>query len=218
MPASLAGGGIMMGSDSSRFSNSSVTSGLLGGLSKEAMGSPEQTDEGDAGDLQAYVKLMTEHQGNLRAFIVSLMPGSPDIADVLQETNAALWQKRGKFDSGTNFTAWAFQIARYEVYRQRDRTKRLGRLGFSDKIMEMIAEMDPPEEPENELLVALEGCLGKLTDTQRELVYQRYTPGNSLEQHASETGRSAGSLRIALLRIREMLKSCVEKTLAESTA
>lgn len=176
------------------------------------------SNDGDGADLQAYVKLMTEHQGNLRAFIVSLMPGSPDVADVLQETNAALWQKRAKFTPDTNFTAWAFQIARYEVYRQRDRTKRLGRVGFSDKIMEMLAEMEPPEEPENELLAALDGCLGKLTETQRELVFERYTPGHSLEQHAERTGRSAGSMRIALMRIREMLKSCVEKTLAESTA
>ncbi|MCH7225436.1 sigma factor [Haloferula sp. A504] len=91
------------------------------------MGSPEADDPGD---LQAYVKLMTEHQGNLRAFIISLMPGSPDVADVLQETNAALWQKRAKFEPGSNFIAWSFQIARYEVRRQRDRTKRLGRLVF----------------------------------------------------------------------------------------
>lgn len=74
------------------------------------MGSPERTDAGEGGDLQAYVKLMTEHQGNLRAFIVSLMPGSPDVADVLQETNAALWQKREKFEPETNFTAWAFHL------------------------------------------------------------------------------------------------------------
>jgi hypothetical protein len=34
-------------------------------------------------ELQAFIKLLTEHQANLRAFIVSLMPGSPDVADVL---------------------------------------------------------------------------------------------------------------------------------------
>ena len=38
------------------------------------MGSEKEHPE----DLQAYVTLMTEHQGNLRAFIVSLLPGSPD--------------------------------------------------------------------------------------------------------------------------------------------
>jgi hypothetical protein len=59
----------------------------------------------DPGELQAYVKLMTEHQGNLRAFIVSLLPGSPDVGDVLQESNAALWEKRAHFEPSTNFLA-----------------------------------------------------------------------------------------------------------------
>lgn len=48
--------------------------------------------------LQAYVTLMTKHQANLRAFIVSLMPGSRDVDDVLQDTNAVLWQKRARFE------------------------------------------------------------------------------------------------------------------------
>ena len=56
----------------------------------------------DPAELQVYVSLMTKNQGNLRAFIISLMPGSPDVADVLQET---LWQKRHKFEIGTNFLA-----------------------------------------------------------------------------------------------------------------
>ena len=172
----------------------------------------------DPGQLQAYVKLMTEHQGNLRAFIVSLMPGSPDVADVLQETNAALWQKRARFVPGTNFLAWAFQIARYEIHRQRDRTKRLGRLVFSEKIVSLLADMEAPDESDEELMTALDGCLDKLTNTQRELVFERYTPGHSLEQHAADTGRSAGSLRIALLRVREILKTCIEKSLAEQSA
>ena len=58
-------------------------------------------------DLKDYVKLITDHQGNIRAFVVSLMPGSPDVADVVQETNAALWIKRKNFKHGTNFIAHA---------------------------------------------------------------------------------------------------------------
>ena len=164
-------------------------------------------------NLQDYVKLLTDHQGNLRAFIVSLMPGSPDVADVLQETNAALWLKRGRFEQGTNFIAWAFKIARYEVMRQRDRTKRLGRIIFSAELIEVLADMEVPEKPDNRLAV-LDRCLEKLSDTQRKLLTERYTPGHSLEQYAIDTGRSAGSLRMALLRVREILKDCIEKTLS----
>ena len=69
----------------------------------------------DPAALQVYVSLMTKHQANLRAFIVSLMPGSQDVEDVLQNTNAVLWQKRARYAHGTNFIAWAFKIARFEV-------------------------------------------------------------------------------------------------------
>ncbi|MEN9018989.1 MAG: sigma-70 family RNA polymerase sigma factor [Verrucomicrobiaceae bacterium] len=172
----------------------------------------------DPAELQVYVKLMTKHQGNLRAFIISLMPGSPDVADVLQEANAVLWQKRDRFEHGTNFLAWAFKIARYEVLRQRDRTKRDHRLEFSDKLVDALAEMVPPEESDEEVMSALDGCLAKLKKEQRQLVEARYTPGRSLEQQAEQIGSSPGSLRVALHRIRADLKHCIELTLANRSA
>lgn len=168
-------------------------------------------------NLQDYVKLMTDHQGNLRAFIVSLMPGSPDVADVLQETNATLWLKRERFELGTNFIAWSFKIARYEVMRQRDRTKRLDRMVFSDKLVDVLADTEMSEKPDIRL-AALDRCLEKLSESQRKLLKERYTPGHSLEQHSIDIGRSAGGLRMALLRIREILKDCIEKSLSGETA
>lgn len=163
--------------------------------------------------LQAYVQLLTEHQGNLRAFIVSLMPGSPDVKDVLQETNTVLWQKRHSFELGTNFMAWAFTIARYEVRRQHDRNRRAGRIVFSDGVLDVLYKAN--EEAD---LGALESCMRKLSVSQRDIIRERYTPGHSLEQLAGRTGRSAGSLRIALHRIRDTLKNCVTQTVADRSA
>ena len=49
----------------------------------------------DPAELQVYVSLMTKNQGNLRAFIISLMPGSPDVADVLvRGVRDAEWGQR----------------------------------------------------------------------------------------------------------------------------
>ncbi len=172
----------------------------------------------DPAELQVYVKLMTKNQGNLRAFIISLMQGSPDVADVLQETNAVLWQKRHKFEIGTNFLAWAFKIARYEVMHQRDRTIRDHRLVFSAEMVEVLAGMDPLEESDEEVMTALDACLAKLTEEKRQLVEARYTPGRSLEQQAEQIGSSPGSLRVALHRIRTGLKHCIKLTLSSRPA
>lgn len=174
--------------------------------------------KGQSQDLQEYVTLMIAHQTNLRAFIYSLLPNSPDVDDVVQNTNAVLWQKRDKFKAGTNFLAWAFKIARYQVQHQQGRLKRDGRLVFSDKLVSLIVETTPTDQSHDRRMTALDGCLAKLTDKQRELINERYTPGHSLEQHAGKAGRSAGSLRIALHRIREILKLCVEKTIAAESA
>ena len=53
------------------------------------MGKKENPD-----DLQAYVNLLVEHQDRLRAYIYTLIPGSQHVNDVVQNTNAVLWQKR----------------------------------------------------------------------------------------------------------------------------
>jgi RNA polymerase sigma-70 factor (ECF subfamily) len=169
-------------------------------------------------DLQTYVEQMIAHQDRLRAFIYSLMPGSTHIADVLQNTNAILWQKRGEFTADTNFTAWAFRIARYQTMHQLDRDKRDGRLVFSEELLQTIAESSIPDPTHHRMMQALEGCLAKLTDHQRALVTARYTHGHSLEKHAESTGRSAGSLRIALHRIRDLLKECVENRMSQDPA
>jgi len=168
-------------------------------------------------NLQSYVEQMIAHQDRMRAFIYTLMPGSPHIDDVLQNTNVILWQKRAGFSADTNFTAWALRIARYQTMHQLDRDKRHGRLVCSDELLETIAEPTPEGRTHNHMMQALEVCLKKLTDQQRSLIQARYTPGQSLEKHAESIGRTPGSLRIALHRIRDLLKNCVEGRLASES-
>lgn len=175
------------------------------------------SDEGGR-QLQEFVRELAANQGRMRAFIVSLMPGSPDVGDVLQETNVTLWKSRERYQPGTNFSAWAFTIAKLEVLHYRTRAKRYGRTLFSDELVAMLAE-EAPEGGEHEAyLNALEACLAKLTDRERELVDARYQPGASLEMHAHLSGHKPSALRVALLRIRAGLKECVDKSMKEARA
>lgn len=161
--------------------------------------------------LQEYVQLMTQYQGAIRGFIVSLMPGDSGVSDVLQETNLMLWQKMDTYEDGTNFVAWAFTIARYEVMRHRDKLKRNGRIVFSDQLMDTIAESNQSRDDNEHHLVALERCMQKLSDEQRELIQCRYTKGQSLEKLATHLKKPAGALRVSLFRTRATLKRCIEK-------
>ncbi|MBK1884307.1 sigma-70 family RNA polymerase sigma factor [Luteolibacter pohnpeiensis] len=178
---------------------------------------PDLMPQDPSDRLQTFVRLITQHQGVIRAFIVSLMPGSPSIADVLQETNMVLWKKRDCLRAESEFVTWAFTVARYEVMHHRDRVKRDDRVMFSDQMVELLADDEDQwntTESGDASLEVLEDCMSKLTGKERDLIEFRYTPGKSLQQYAEETGASASSLRISLMRIRRNLKLCVETHLA----
>ena len=81
-----------------------------------------------------FVALLTEHQTALRLYVASLLPGDPSAADVSQLANSTIWKKRSDFELGTNFKAWIFSIARYEVLNYRKQQARDARLIFSDEV------------------------------------------------------------------------------------
>ena len=76
---------------------------------------------------------------NLRSFLRQLLPTWNDVDEVLQETSMVLWKKFSDFEDGTNFTAWACVIARFEVLKYR-RKKSRDRHIFSDDILNLLAD------------------------------------------------------------------------------
>lgn len=178
-------------------------------------GGPSE-DQGDG--LQAYVSLIAQHQWALRGFILSLMPGSSDVDDVLQETNIVLWEKRKRFEPDSNFLAWATTIARFQVMRYRGIAKRTRTLPFSDEFLHDLAEKMAPDDSKRPLLNALDKCIEKLSDKQRELLTVRYTRGKSVKEHAELIGTSAQSLRVTLHRIRRSLRDCIDNSLAQQSS
>ena len=80
-----------------------------------------------------FVQLLTTHQPDIYLYLRSLVLDPDEASEVLQDANLVLWEKRGQFQLGTNFRAWAFQIARYKLLQHQARPPRrrlfLGRLG-----------------------------------------------------------------------------------------
>jgi RNA polymerase sigma-70 factor (ECF subfamily) len=87
---------------------------------------------------------------------------------------------------------------------------------FDDDLLALIAEEAIAESAEMDpRRVALAGCLEKLTDGQRALIARRYEPGGSVKALAGERGISPKALSETLRRIRQMLLTCIERTLAQ---
>lgn len=160
------------------------------------------------------VGLITRHQVALRAYITSLMPGMSGVSDVLQETNIVLWKKWKKFEPGSNFIAWAFSIARFEVKAHRRKSMKLGWVGLDEELVEDLAEYSAMDESLSENhLQALDHCLRSLKDDERKLLEHRYFSKKSLSDFSTPSGRSAESLRVTLFRVRAALRKCINQRL-----
>lgn len=161
------------------------------------------------------VALLSQHQSALRFYVASLLPGDPAVADVAQEANSAIWTKRKDFEIGTNFKAWMFSIARFEVLKFRKQQAREAMFVFSEGLEATIAE-ELPAHPNDfeERQLALRHCLEKLKPADRELIQHRYFQRTSLADYAAQLGRSVSGLKVALHRIRNRLQVCIARQLA----
>lgn len=163
---------------------------------------------------QEFVTLLTRHQPDVWAFLLGLMPGNPDVADVLQKTNILLWNKRASFVSGTNFRAWALTVARYEMLAHLKYQKRHAGFTFDDDVLSKLADEGAEDTAETSArAAALESCMAKLRPQDRELIEYRYSRAGGLETLSRRCGRSVSSLSVSLFRIRTWLRRCVIGTL-----
>ena len=160
-----------------------------------------------------FVQLFTHHQRRLFLYILSQVHNPVDAEEILQETNVVIWSKCSKFQPGTNFLAWVSQIANFEVMKYRTR-KRREKLVFSDEFLETVAQasLERSEELETRR-AALADCLNKLRLKDRELIQQRYAPGERGKHLAEQIGRPANSVYQSLGRIRRSLLDCIQQRL-----
>jgi RNA polymerase sigma-70 factor (ECF subfamily) len=166
---------------------------------------PDRTEE--------FVRLFALHQRRVYAFILTLLPHRSDAEDVLQETSAVLWRNFDDFQPGTNFAAWACEVARRQVlaFARQKRHDAMMRHSFVKAVaQEVQGRVDELEGRYR----ALEKCLEKLSPRDRELIQRRYREGASVVDVAAAVQRPAGGLYKAYQRIRAALLDCVDRTLA----
>lgn len=159
-----------------------------------------------------FVAELTKCQSALVLYVRSLMAGNHAAEEVVQQANAKIWQKRSDFQLGSNFRAWAFAIARFEVLNYRKQQARDARLQFSDELEQVIA-VEAVELCDDlvERQHALKLCLDELKAESRELLMSRYGSPESLAEFAARVGRSVGGLRVTLTRLRSALTQCIQR-------
>jgi RNA polymerase sigma-70 factor, ECF subfamily len=159
--------------------------------------------------------LLTSHQRRLVGFLRTLVPNRSDSEEILQEVNLYIWRHADEFQPGSDFMAWALQIARFRVLEWRKRRSR-DRLVFDDSLVDRLAmsaqSLDVATDRRQE---ALETCLEKLAPHDHELITRLYGDPKITPQGLAEgVGRSTKGIYVSLNRIRLKLLDCIQRALA----
>jgi len=158
--------------------------------------------------------LMTQHQRRIFSYIYALVPNRSAAEDILQEACLVVCEKFDQFRPGSDFVAWACQIAYWEVRRSRQKFAR-AKVVFDQDVVDAVAQTAAEMAAEvDERHEALAHCLQRLHSRDRELVLARYEPGGGVEIAAQRSGRTLEAAYKALGRLRKLLLDCVTHRLA----
>jgi RNA polymerase sigma-70 factor, ECF subfamily len=151
----------------------------------------------------------------LRGYLIALVRDTHLADDLLQETFLTACEKCDSFETGTNFKAWVFAIARFKALnaiRSRARSEHL----LSTETLERVADHYEPPADQTQKLRLLEQCIGKLSPKAREVIRLRYQHAIGPEAISRHLGRNKNQINVLLFRARQALRDCVEQELPTS--
>ncbi len=161
-----------------------------------------------------FVQLLTTHQPQIYAYIASALFGDSAASDVLQDTNLSLWAQMDRYDFSRPFLPWAFGFARQQVMAYRKKCSR-SRLLFCDESINLLTDHFLESSAHSDTrLAALEKCLKRLSPPQAELIHDRYSAKTPVQLIARRLEVPAHSVSSRLHRLRKILVTCVQQTIA----
>ena len=167
---------------------------------------------------EQFVGLFVRHERAVFQFIFSLLPNEADAQDVMQNVAIALWRKFDEYDASKPFLPWACRFAHYEVLSHRRQQNRQATLLDQDVLEQVADTYLNARAAVNQPYEALQHCLEKLPDHDRELIHEHYAGRFTIRELAERRKASVHTLYKAFQRIRRWLFDCVRQTAATGTA
>lgn len=174
----------------------------------------EQVRRVQEGDLDAYEDVVLALERPIRGWIVAHCPPGGDADEVAQKTFVAAFRSIDQYQPGTDFRAWLFTIARYQLLAECTRLQRSADYhsrylphALSEELRRR-AEQSADGEPVR--LQYLRECLEHVKNPARRIIEWRYTDELPLADIAGRTGRSVGAIKKQLFTLRKSLHECIQ--------
>lgn len=169
--------------------------------------SPEEPD---------FETILRETQAHIRAYIAGLGVPRQDVDDLAQDVYVELYRSMDRIPPDLPAKQWLKGIARnlcMNYFRRNSRRQRIQR----EALLEILLRAEQRQGPllaEGPVRRALDSCCDKLSPESRHLLELRYEQELPSEQIAQQLEMTAEAVRVALFRIRNVLKACIGKSLA----
>ena len=164
-----------------------------------------------------FLVLWRQNESAIFKFILMLAPKYSLAEEIMQETILTLWEKFSTFEKGSDFFAWARQIARYKTLSCLHKNKSRNVVSFGSRTLDVLAEnVSSPGRNEAAMLDALHHCIDKLARQYKELVMLRYAKGLKIKRISELWNVSSKTLMRQLAKIHYSLQVCIEKTFGTS--
>ena len=160
------------------------------------------------------MRLAIKHRAPIWAFVLGLVKNPVAAEDLMQETYLVICEKWEIFRPGTNFLAWARQIARYEFLRTIEPARHPLVTVEAQVLETALNRVDESSEEHALRRAALARCMQKIQGTRGgRAVELRYKRGLSCRQVAEQLSVSLEALYKLLSRVRESLQKCTRQQL-----
>jgi len=170
-----------------------------------------QVQEGKSAPFEVVVR---RYERPLRAWLAVHAPSGVDVEEIAQRTFVAAYSRLQDYSVGTNFGAWLFTIARYQLKTETTRLRRIAdyHARYRLNLLELELQRRQDEPPEHQVmrLDHLQTCLESLGEHLRRFVTWRYDERIPLEVMAERSGRSVAAVKKQLWKLRKKLHDCIE--------
>lgn len=168
---------------------------------------------------QAYFEVVVRRfERPLRAWLAVQASPGVDVDEIAQRAFVAAFARLSDYQPGTDFAAWLFAIAHFQLKTELTRLRRIAdyRSRYAPDLLHRELERHGVESPElvQARLEQLRKCLDDLSEQLRRFVSWRYDEGISLEEMSLRSGRSVAAVKKQLWILRRRLQACVESRLA----
>ena len=165
------------------------------------------------GNPKAFEPIVRAFERKLRAWLATVSPPGVDVDEIAQRAFITAYTKLSEFEQGTNFSAWLFTIARYQLRTETTRLRRIAdyhtRYVPDLLLQELERRESGPPEVVSEKLEYLKQCLSKLGEHMQKFLVWRYDEEIPLEEMAKRSGRSVGAIKKQLWKLRQKLQDCI---------